>query len=86
VRLEPADVEVGDVLEAREGEACASDMRRRLDCVVREVQARLAAWLHRWGAGRPLGSPPVDCSLVLEGAWMITLEHGCIPIQPIWCF
>lgn len=44
-QLTPADVEVCDVVEAaREG-------RRPMDYVVREVQARLGAALHRW-AGR----------------------------------
>lgn len=41
-QLTPEDVEVCDVVEAaREG-------RRPLDYVVREVQARLGAALHRW--------------------------------------
>ena len=41
-QLTPADVEVGDIVEAaREGAG------RRIDFVVREAQARLGAWLHR---------------------------------------
>lgn len=40
-QLTPADVEVADLAEAaREG-------RRPVDWLVREVQARLGAWLHR---------------------------------------
>lgn len=47
-QLTPPDVEVGDIVEA------ARDGGRAADFVVREVQARLGAWLHRWvaGAGR----------------------------------
>lgn len=45
-QLTPEDVEVCDVVEAaREG-------RRPLDYVVREVQARLGAALHRWAGVR----------------------------------
>lgn len=45
-QLTPADVEVGDIVEAaRDGAQQGSS--RRIDFVVREVQARLGAWLHR---------------------------------------
>jgi hypothetical protein len=45
-QLTPPDVEVADVVEAAQAVGARGE-QGRIDWVVREVQARLAAWLHR---------------------------------------
>jgi hypothetical protein len=47
-QLTPPDVEVADVVEAAQAVGARGE-QGRIDWVVREVQARLAAWLHRCG-------------------------------------